>query len=311
MDLPRPTDPLFFHQRLLEDVFSRLDDAFALHAAGVGRNGTAVLISGPSGFGKTTLAIHLALRGFQFLADDLVLVDRRTGRVEPVRRGVHLRTGSRKLLDASARKRARRAARLRGRDEWTIDPDRWLGPAVPCRGVGIVLLLRPDADLHRVRRLRTVELAFTEGRRRLPSALTNVTGVRTLRRSPDGRQWRIEANDPAAVGAWIETRPKGLRGWAKVADTSPDFDREPRVASIGRFQAAIELAQEMVNRGPGSRLGAVYDGREAELAVDLAARIRDARCYALVPGRLEETLRLIERLCGGISPRPPGRAAPR
>jgi DNA polymerase III delta prime subunit len=292
-------------------VFARIGDAFALHGACVARNGKGVLISGPSGFGKTTLAIHLALRGFQFLSDDLVLIDRRTGRLEPVRRGVHLRAGSRRMLDAASRARAKRAARRLSREEWTIDPDRWLGPAAGCGEVGLVLLLRPEADLRRVRRLHVVELAFSEGRRRLPRSLAAAAGLRVRGRSPDGRHWRIEADDPASIGAWIEARPEGLRGWAKVTDTSPCFDGEPRAVSIGRFQAAIELAQEIVNRGPRSRLGAGYTGREAELPIDLASRLGKARCYALVPGRLEETVRLVERLFDAISPRPPGRAAPR
>jgi hypothetical protein len=294
--LPSSSDTVLLHQLLLDDVFSRIGDAYALHAACVARRGQAILISGPSGFGKTTLAVHLALQGFDFLSDDLVLLHRRTGRVQPVRRGVHLRPGSRALLDPGSRAQARMAARQRGREEWTVDPDRWFGPARNCRGVGTVLLLRPEADLRRVRQMHTYELSFVEGRSRLPASLTRVAGLKAKRRSADGRQWTLAADDTAAIGAWIDGRPVGLRGWAKVADTSPRFDGPPRAFRIGRFQAAIELAQEMVNRAPGSRLGVVYRGREAELAVDLAASLGNARCHALVPGRLDETLQLIRRL---------------
>lgn len=301
------------HQGILEDAFSRLGEAFAVHGACVARAGRGVLISGPSGFGKTTLAIRLALRGFRFLADDLVLIDSKLGTVEGVRRGVHLRAGSRALLDAAERQRARAAARHLGRGEWTVDPDRWFGPATRCRRVGLVVLLRAPEDLHRVRRLHAFDLAFLRGRRRLPAPLAALPDLRVTRRSRDGRHWRLEARDPAPIREWVESRPGELQAWAKAASHSPSFDGEPRVVPIGRFQAAIELSQEVVNRGPGTRLAAAYAGREAEIAVDLAATLSEARCYALVPGRLDATVRLVERLFGerSISPRPPGRAAPR
>jgi hypothetical protein len=301
------------HQLILEDVFSRFGNAFALHGACVSRGGRAILVSGPSGFGKTTLAIHLALRGCRFLADDLVLVDPGGAGLEPVRRGVHLRPGSRALLDAKARKDAREAARHRGRTEWTLDPDLWFGPATRCRRIGLVVLLRTPEDLHRVRRMHVFDLVFSRGKREIPKALAGSAGLRAERRSRDGRHWRVEADDLSPIRAWIESRPVGLQAWAKATAGSPNFDEEPQAVPIPRFQAAIELAQEMVNRGPGSRLGAAYEGREAEIPVDLAAALRDARCYALVPGRLPATVGLVERLFGDatISPRRPGRAAPR
>lgn len=192
-----------------------------------------------------------------------------------------------------------------------MDPDRWLGRAPRCGGVGAVFLLRPEADLHRVRRLHAYELAFVEGRRRLPATLAKTGIVKVRHRSADGRHWRVEAADPAAIARWIDGRPEGLRGWAKVAVAAPRFDAPPRAVPIGRFQAAIELAQEMVNRGPGSRLGRIYEGREPELPVDLAARIGEARCFALVPGRLGDTVQLVEDLLATISRRPPAPAEPR
>jgi len=47
---------------------------YSLHAAGLYLNGKSLLIAGPSGFGKTTLAIALVRAGFDFLGDDTVLL---------------------------------------------------------------------------------------------------------------------------------------------------------------------------------------------------------------------------------------------
>ena len=53
---------------------------YALHAAGLSPSpGTVVLLAGPSGAGKTTLALALLLAGWGFLSDDTVFVDAQPG----------------------------------------------------------------------------------------------------------------------------------------------------------------------------------------------------------------------------------------
>lgn len=53
---------------------------FALHAAGLCRDGRALLLPGTSGAGKSTLSLALAREGFGFLGDDTVFLARRPGR---------------------------------------------------------------------------------------------------------------------------------------------------------------------------------------------------------------------------------------
>ncbi|HEY2054834.1 MAG TPA: hypothetical protein VGH14_12955 [Solirubrobacterales bacterium] len=51
----------------------------ALHAAAVADEGGAILVAGPSGGGKSSLALELVRRGRRFLADDIVVLERREG----------------------------------------------------------------------------------------------------------------------------------------------------------------------------------------------------------------------------------------
>lgn len=53
---------------------ARVQNLVPLHAACVGRSGRGVLLLGSSGAGKSTLALQCLLQGFDFLAEDSVLV---------------------------------------------------------------------------------------------------------------------------------------------------------------------------------------------------------------------------------------------
>jgi hypothetical protein len=62
--------------RVLDMVLTRLG-LLLLHGAAIGRDGAAALILGPGGAGKSTLSLHAAQSGMDYLGDDYVLVDTR------------------------------------------------------------------------------------------------------------------------------------------------------------------------------------------------------------------------------------------
>ena len=63
-------------QTALSLLAGRENVSAVFHAAAVVRNGEALLLAGPSGRGKTTLALLLAENGWQFAGDDLIALDR-------------------------------------------------------------------------------------------------------------------------------------------------------------------------------------------------------------------------------------------
>jgi hypothetical protein len=77
-----PADPISFRSHvLLFEFLSRLrkHGLMAVHGSALVKDGRAVLLRGPSGTGKTTLAYAGARRGFQVLAEDVVWVDLAAG----------------------------------------------------------------------------------------------------------------------------------------------------------------------------------------------------------------------------------------
>ena len=60
---------------LVDGVLARRPQMVCLHAAGVQVGRGAVLLTGPTAAGKSSLALHLARRGHRCLGDDQVLID--------------------------------------------------------------------------------------------------------------------------------------------------------------------------------------------------------------------------------------------
>jgi HprK-related kinase A len=65
-----------------------------LHAAVLERRGLCVILPGEPGAGKSTLTAALMLSGWRLLSDELTIVDRNDGRIEPLARPVSLKNQS-------------------------------------------------------------------------------------------------------------------------------------------------------------------------------------------------------------------------
>ena len=74
-----------------------------LHAGAVERDGRAIVVAGESGRGKSTLTAALVQAGFNYLTDELVLIDPDTARVEPYPKALDLSEESHTLLSLGDR----------------------------------------------------------------------------------------------------------------------------------------------------------------------------------------------------------------
>jgi hypothetical protein len=95
---------------------ARVQQLVPLHAACVGLAGKGVLLLGPSGAGKSTLALQCLLRGFDFLAEDSVLVQPTGLRASGIANFLHVRRDSLRLVaDRKAARELSGAATIRRR----------------------------------------------------------------------------------------------------------------------------------------------------------------------------------------------------
>lgn len=283
------------YNALLQDLTSRVSGHFLIHGAVVARSARALILSAASTFGKTTLAVHLAARGFGLLADDIAALERTTGEVRPFPRALSLRPGTRSMLEPGLVARAARAMRGSEGDEWIVDPVEFLGPTPgPSRPV-MVVIVRPQAAAEGPRRFSVFDLRFLDPDADHVDELAGLGGVSEVHRL-DGCPWdvRVVADDADALRRWLIASSDGIVCATKSPKNAPDFSREPLLAPIGPFEAAIELCQEMMNRSEGSALAREFPQGEGQLLCELAGLLAGARCFALSAGRLDRTLELIE-----------------
>lgn len=73
-----------------------------LHAAVLERGGACVILPGTPGAGKSTLTAALMLSGWRLLSDELAMIDRDDGLIEPLARPVSLKNESIAIIQAFA-----------------------------------------------------------------------------------------------------------------------------------------------------------------------------------------------------------------
>ena len=80
---------------------SRAQRLVPLHAACVGLNGHGILLMGLTGAGKTTVALHCLLNGFDFLSEDSVFVAPKSMTATGIANFIHVRAESLRWLEGS------------------------------------------------------------------------------------------------------------------------------------------------------------------------------------------------------------------
>lgn len=79
-------------------VSSTANQFLIIHAAVVEKNGAAIILPGPSGSGKSTLCAALINSGWRLLSDELTLISRETGLIQPLARPVSLKNQSIEII---------------------------------------------------------------------------------------------------------------------------------------------------------------------------------------------------------------------
>jgi hypothetical protein len=141
---PQAVPPEFLAEYVVSATLAAQAELLVVHAASLRMGAGGILLAGPSHAGKTTTALHLALRGHPLLGDEAALIRLGSGELLPLPRTMNLRQGPRAAALAEALERLPEPAPVRVGGTWTrplrIDelfPDALAGPT-RLRAVGFL-----------------------------------------------------------------------------------------------------------------------------------------------------------------------------
>jgi HprK-related kinase B len=193
-----------------------------LHAAGVSRDGRAVVLAGQPGAGKSSAALHLVEAGFRFLSNDRVLARPTDGRVEAVGYPKQPRVNPGTLLG-----HPRFASMLKAEERAELEA---MDPAALW-----ALERKRDVDLDAVYGRGTVTLAAEMRALVLLCWQRAGAGLRIDRLAPDAALERLEVFRKD-LGAFDLARPVGappttaeLEGYRRLVTAVPVFEIGGRV----------------------------------------------------------------------------------
>jgi hypothetical protein len=177
----------------------------ALHAGGIARDGQAMLLVGESGIGKSVLTAAMLSEGWDYLSDDMVLLEQRSLHVKAIPCSLCLKPGAWNLLAARYPHQARPQRHLRA-DGKTVG---YLSPPVPHGGFfaprmirWIVFLRRLSTSPDRIAPGNKKVLARLDGLQRLidnccgiPSPLNHKDISRLIDWSADVHWLQLDSGD--------------------------------------------------------------------------------------------------------------------
>lgn len=286
-ELPCISHPFEEAQSLIwEEVASRVTDFHLLHGAVLVRDGGALVISGPPGSGKTTLALALAKKGWTLYSDEMAPLHRGSGLIHPFPRAIHVRR----------EREAETEAKVAGQDQPALSKE---CIAFPVSKKGF-----PPAPW---------KVLFLIGALERPSRERHILHVTV--RDPEGRFYG-EALRVAGTSGEILCQKRGFRHYRlvlpKTRDATESFMALRRrwgaeivqMARVeeGRYEfghqaecKAVPLDQAFLLLVGG--LKALWTGKTSAtmLLADLAQHMEQVRVTALRVGALEETVSMVER----------------
>ena len=294
------------HNQFLGAILDGIGEHAMLHAAALeDRRGGVLLLAGPEGHGKSSLALELASRGLRFLSDDYAPLNLATGFVSPYPRAVGVLPDGNAPIPEAFRRAARDPSVPRLLGKALLDVGRVLGEEYIATAPGpvkhVILLSSQGSEGEPSSRQTWIEIAararFGE---KIERALLNIDGVEIVerRQKDEVRGWRLRvshAHGPTqALSRVLESRAVLFvrKSWTRA----PGFDATPSAAPVSRRSAAYLLGQEILNRRGRSRFFVRYRKDVVKLVLDLAGSLAQAACWRVTVGDLQKTANLVEKL---------------
>jgi hypothetical protein len=289
----------YFYDCVLNVIIAGVRSHFLIHAGVVARDGRGIILAGDAAHGKTTLTLELVGRGFKFLSDEMAALGRADRRVHPFPRS--LRIDPKTLELTGLAKAACSASTWLGK--WMLDIEdiqpNSIGEAADICHVVVLRDPVEDDDKRTGDPKRELGVFVNRIDRRLLQAVRQIEGVNEVH-SVVERGYpviRLRAAQRMAVLSQVEAICHEQRvlilDISKREERHPTFDRPARLERIPNSQAVLELLRRFQGGHKSALLQEELGGDATRLFVELAEIVRQATCYQLFVGRLDEMAELV------------------
>jgi hypothetical protein len=289
----------YAHTSILNAALAQIRTHLLIHGAALSADGAGIILAGHAGCGKTTLALELVGRGFRFLSDDIAAIGRADHHLYPFPKSLGLWPGTRQLIPETVRLTQRTVGRQLV-DIEAIYPHR-LGE--PCPPRVLVVLTSPRGETEQVGEALYVTVdRVSEPLLAELSTIPEVSSVAVIN-SQKLPVIRLSSPRRAFVEPAVEdicARHQTLIfDVAKDGERPPDFDASPRLESLPKAEAVLELLRRLRGGARSAILRHEFQSSTARLYLALSEVVAKMACYRLFVGQLREMADLICQVVRG------------
>jgi hypothetical protein len=290
----------YVHSLILSSLYSQVSSHYLHHAAALSFEEKGIILTADSGYGKTTLTLALVQRGFRFLSDEIAALGRRDGLIYSFPRGLHIRKKTFNLLNLPVP--VEKASLWFGKYLIDID-DIFPGMISKPASICYVFVLRngsnPRSDSSISHEFKAIV------------SHTNPAFLQQIREHSEimGVQVSEEEEFPRLI---IQTahRMKVIPFLEKLCsqqgiiildliireDGIANFSPTTKYERISKSQAALELLRRFLGGYKTPLLNSNNYQDSTRLMFELASLLRNAECYQITVGQLNEMVNVITDL---------------
>ncbi len=249
--------PSITHGIILRNTLAQIKSHLLFHAAALSYQGKGIILAADSGCGKTTLTLALLTQGFKFLSDEVAALS--LEELAPYPRCLWVRDGTYDIFQELGLEFPvhKVATKIKNRTAIHIS-DALLGDK--CEPRYLVIIKKPSEANDRVCEIKTDSL---------PPIKIKEKYINKFYRKCE------------QLGILILDVEE-----ASVAENF--YNQAPKLEEISKLTASLDLLR--------SFLGG-YDSNAVSLIEPLAKILKPVKCYQLTPGKLDQTVEIIDDLC--------------